>query len=393
MSLFRRSKILSTGLLLALAPLAVLAQIDPTHRNLLQLGYDQPLTGRGPQALYAYYYYNQPDFIRTNVVLRLAIAPVYLDSELAFKQLISPTTDFGIGLYGGGYGDNYYEVRQGQYWREESFDGHGGGASVNLYQLTNPGMEIPLHAVLRGGFRYTTFEGTDRTANAFQTPDDRATGFARAGLRFAGKEPVLYPDLGLEVSAWVERQWRSRHGLYGYAGDRGTESHTDLFWAYAGLNYAWTNIGHKASLAVTAGGSDDADRFSAWRLGGVLPLVSEFPLVLPGYYYQELTARRFVHLYGSYLIPLDAARRWQFRLEAASAAIKALPGFEQRGSWQTGAGCGLTFTPASKTCQIVLRYGYGFNALRDGEEGSHSVGLLVQYDFDRLFAIRRQRSQ
>lgn len=393
MPLLRRLTFLPLGWLMMLNANVALAQIDPIHRNMVQLGYDQPLTGRGPQALYAYYYYNQPDFIRTNIALRLAIAPLYLDGELGFKQLFSPTTDFGIGVNGGAFGENYYEVRQGQYYREESFDGHGGGASLNLYQLMNPGMEIPLNGVLRGGFRYNSFEGTDRTANAFQTPDDRVTTFARAGLRFAGKEPVLYPDLGLEISAWIERQWRSDHDLYGYAGDRGTEAHTDLYWAYAGLNYAWTNIGHKISFAVTAGGSGDADRFSAWRLGGVLPLVSEFPLVLPGYYYQELTARRFVHLYGSYLIPLDAAHRWQFRLEAASAAIKALPGFEQRGSWQTGAGCGLTFTPASKTCQIVLRYGYGFNALRDNHEGSHSIGLLVQYDFDRLFAIRRQRSE
>jgi protease I len=42
------------------------AQIDPYPRSLLQLGYDQSLPGKGPQALYAYYYYNNPDFLRTN---------------------------------------------------------------------------------------------------------------------------------------------------------------------------------------------------------------------------------------------------------------------------------------------------------------------------------------
>lgn len=30
------------------------AQIDPYPRSLLQLGYDQSLSGQGPQSLYAY---------------------------------------------------------------------------------------------------------------------------------------------------------------------------------------------------------------------------------------------------------------------------------------------------------------------------------------------------
>ena len=45
------------------------AQIDPEHRELFQLGYNQPLEGRGPIAGYAYYYHNEPGFIRTNLTL------------------------------------------------------------------------------------------------------------------------------------------------------------------------------------------------------------------------------------------------------------------------------------------------------------------------------------
>ena len=82
---------------------------------------------------------------------------------------------------------------------------------------------------------------------------------------------------------------------------------TDLYWLYAGLSYAWTNTGNQFTFALTAGGSDNADRFSAYRLGGVLPLAAEFPLTLPGYYYQEISARRFVHLSASLRRP--AVRR------------------------------------------------------------------------------------
>lgn len=101
------------------------------HRSLLQIGYDQPMNGRGPQAVYAYYYYNRPDIAGTNVALRLAIAPastwtVNLDSRKCFHR----TREYlGVGIYGGAFADNYYDVRQGNYRLGESFDGHGGGAA------------------------------------------------------------------------------------------------------------------------------------------------------------------------------------------------------------------------------------------------------------------------
>lgn len=368
----------------------LLAQVDPISRNLLQLGYDQSVDEQGPQALYAYYYYNDPTLMASNITLRAAIAPIYLDSELGIREVLTPYTDIGLGLYGGGFGDNYYEVRQGDYVKEESFDGHGGGAALSVYQLLNPGRMIPLHVVARGGFRHTMYDDTSRTADSFELPEDRLTTFVRGGLRLAGKEPVLNPDLGMELSVWYERQWRDNHAAYGLADDRAVASHTDLYWVYANLDYAWTNVGHKISFAVAAGGSESADRFSAWRLGGVLPLASEFPLLLPGYYHQEISAEGFVHFYASYLLPLTASHRWQLRLEAATARLDYLPGLELEDKWQTGAGAGISYTSKSKLYQVVLRYGYGFNAERDGETGAHSVGLLFQYDFEQLFAQRRQ---
>ena len=95
-----------------------------------------------------------------------------------------------------------------------------------------------------------------------------------------------------------------------------------------------------------------------------------------------MTATRFTHFYGSYSIPLDPTHRWDLRFEAATARLDYLPGFEQRSDWQSGAGAALTFAPKQKDYQIVLRYGYGFNAIRHGKEGAQSVGLLFEYDFN-----------
>ncbi len=363
------------------------AQVDPYPRSLLQLGYDQSLSGTGPQSLYAYYYFNNPAFLRTNMALRLAVAPVYFYGELGFRQVL-PRTDFGIGLRGGAFGENYYEINQGQYIKGESFDGSGGGASLNLYHLVDPGYLIPLNVIVQAGGDYTAYSATHKTDARFQLPEDGPSTFARAGLRFAGKEPMLYADLAMEVSVWYEQQWRFNDGPYGFAGDRAVVPSTGLYWLYAGLSYAWTNTGNQFTFALTAGGSDNADRFSAYRLGGVLPLAAEFPLTLPGYYYQEISAAGFVHLSASYVAPLSADHRWQLRLEAASAYVDYLPGFQQPNHWNTGAGPSLSFTSRSEVWRVILRYGYGFNALRDGREGAHSVGVLYQYNFEK----RKQRN-
>ncbi|HMJ92280.1 MAG TPA: hypothetical protein VK530_20835, partial [Candidatus Acidoferrum sp.] len=126
-----------------------LGQIDPAKRQLLHVGYNAFFEGHAPLAAYAFYYLNSPQFYREDLTLRMAIAPVYFDSELGISHALGPNTDIGIGLAGGGFADSYNEVRRGKYYTRESFDGYGGGASVSLYHLFNPSYKIPLHGIVR----------------------------------------------------------------------------------------------------------------------------------------------------------------------------------------------------------------------------------------------------
>src|SRR5947199_10858371 len=94
------------------------AQIDPETRRLLQIGYNQPLEGQGPIAGYGFYLYNEPHFWATNLTLRAAVAPVYLDIELGFNNLLGPKTDLAIGLAGGGFAKSYSEIPKGVFHKE-----------------------------------------------------------------------------------------------------------------------------------------------------------------------------------------------------------------------------------------------------------------------------------
>ena len=360
------------------------AQIDPTRRELIQMGYNQSLEGRGPLAAYGFYYLNKPNYLdHTNLTLRLAVAPVYMDSELGISQGLGPNTDVGIGLAGGGFADGYSEVHGGDYERDQSFLGHGGEISSSLYHLFNPGSRIPLYGVLRGAAHYSAYADDNNTASNFELPNDQFSFRVRAGLRWGGRQPLILQDLAMEMSVWYEGEFRTEPGTYGYNGDRRLENNSHLFWARALLNYTLPELKHNFGLNLTIGTSMQTDRLSAYRLGGNLPLYSEFPLSLPGYYFQELTARSFVLLGGSYNLPLDTKQRWLFGVSATTAWVEYLDGLQQPGNWHAGVGGGFVYRSPSDSWQVALAYGYGFEAIRNGERGAQSISILVQFDLDR----------
>ena len=362
------------------APIFAFAQIDPVERDLIQFGYNQALEGHAPFAGYAFYYHNQPDFLRTNLTLRLALAPVYLDSEFGFVGGLGPHTDFAIGLAGGGFADSYNEIHGGTYYPSQSFEGSGGEISASVYHLFNPADQIPLNLILRGTAHYSTFARADSTSPTFQLPEDRGEFNVRTGLRWGGIEPTLFPPLAMELTVWYEGQFRTASGTYGFNDDRKVESHSHLFWAEAALSYTLPKSHQNFDVRLMAGTSVDADRFSAYRLGGSLPLVSEFPLSLPGYYFQEISARQFVLLNANYLRPLDKSQRWNLNVNASSTIVDYLPGEEQPGNWLSGVGGGILYRAPSDRFKIMVAYAYGVDAIRSDGRGAHSISLLMQWD-------------
>ena len=380
--LMRRIKSLLHALALLL-PLAAAAQIDPVKRDLFQFGYNQPLEGRAPVAGYAYFYHNQPDFLRTNLTLRVALAPVYLDSELGFNHLLGPNTDFAIGVAGGGFADSYNEMRGGNWIEGESFDGHGAELSASVYHLFNPGDLIPLNFVLRGAAHYSVYEGNDSTAANFHPPADGANYSVRTGLRYGGIEPTLFPDLAMELAVWYEGQFRSHPGAYGFNGDRELESASHLFWASAALSYTLPESKQNFFVRLVAGTSLDADRMSAYRLGGFLPLIAEYPLSLPGYYFQELSARQFALVNASYLLPISPGHQWNLIFNGATAGIKYLAGTEQAGNWVSGVGAGILYRSPSSRYKYIVTYAYGIDAFRSDGRGANSISFLLQIDLGR----------
>ena len=368
--------------LVILLPLASSAQIDPVQRDLIQFGYNQPAEGRAPLAGYLYFYHNQPDFLRTNQTLRLAVAPTYLDSEIGLGHALGPNTDLGLGVAGGGFADSYNEIRGGKWIQRESFDGHGAELSASVYHLFNPDQLIPLNLVVRGAAHYSVYERSE-TAAAFQLPADGTTFNVRSGLRWGGIEPTLFPALAMELAVWYEGQFRTAPGAYGYAGNYGLNPVSQLFWASAALSYTLPESQQNFFARIIAGTSADADRFSTYRLGGFLPLIAEYPLSLPGYFFQELSASKFALINASYILPVAPDQRWSLILNGATASVAYPSGTDQTGNWVSGVGAGIIYRAPSDRFKCILAYAYGVDAFRSSGRGANSVSILLQFDLEK----------
>lgn len=358
-------------------------QIDPEKRQLFQLGYNYHVTGEAPLNAYGYYYFNQPGIWRTNLTLRLAIAPVYMDGELGISEALGPHTDLGLGFAGGGFAESYFEFREGDWIEGESFTGHAGGAGLSVYHLFNPGSLIPLSLVLQAAPHFNAYEDDEDTDPAFVLPENQWSLRYRAGLRWGGREPLLNPRLAMEVSAWFESINRLAPGAYGFNGDREVNEWVHNLWGRALLIYTIEGWEHQFEINLSGGTSWEADRFSAFRLGGFLPLAEEFALLMPGYYFQEISAVSYGYFGLAYRVPIDDANRWQWKVFATGALLDYLPGLEFEDDFLSGAGTGVGYNAPSGSWQAMVAYGYGFQAARPDEFAGHSIGFLLQFDLER----------
>ena len=378
------SRLLAGAAALTLVAFNASAQIDPAPRQLLELGGDASVTDSGPMGAYAFYYWNMVNVPTTNQFLRLVIAPVYVDSELGFKGLLGEHTDLGIGAFGGLYANSYQEVDGGRWYKNQSFNGNGGGASVSLYHLFNPDQHIPLNGVLRARMNYESFDTTSDTANNFVLPESQPVITYRAGLRWGGKEPMLGPVLAMEVSGWYELEQRTAPGGYGFGNDRELERVSQRFFGRAQLNYTTLESKHYIVAGLQGGGTVNADRLSAYRLGGVLPYTKEFPLNIPGYYFQELSAKSFGLAYAGYTIPFGSQDQWSLIGNGGAALVDYVDGTGQAGAFNSGIGAGVGYNAPSQRWKVMSLFGYGFEARREHGQGGYSLGMAFQYNFGSL---------
>lgn len=355
------------------------AQIDDTKRLLLEGGYEGGLGSPGPASPYAFLYVNRPGAAGPGSAWRLALAPVYLDTELGLPRAFGGRTDIGLGFSGGGYAFGNAQVHRGDEKTGESYIGHGLAPSVSLYPRIGDVGQVPVSGVFRLSAVYTDFQRADRTDESYEPPPDEWTGVARAGVRAGGVEPGMDRGRAAEASLWAETRVRDRPASYGYAGDRYARRNVNLIWARVQLSLPAGSA--RVSGGLNAGSGGQIGRLTAYRLGGMLTQTSEFPLILPGYFAQEISARRFVHAWAQTALPAGDSKRFTIEFTAAAANVSPVRGTDPGGVGHAGLAAGFGFSPPDGALRAGLTYGFAPTALRGKRRGAQAFALVVEIDF------------
>ncbi len=357
------------------------AQADPQRRANLEIGAEGPLRGDGPLAGYAFFLLNRPHFIDDDFYLRVIFAPTYFMADLVRDRWPADGHALGIGLAGGFFPYNFEEFRSGQHRERESFWGHGGETTLSYYRRTSLFERLPVEGQLRLRPQLVVYQHGMDTDSRFRLPADTVLYTGRAGIRVGGVPPELLPELALEASIWYEPSYRTEAGPFGLPErPQETEHFTQRAWARVGGVFA-VSRGHTVQGFFTAGTTEDTDALSAFRLGSALPFRSEFPLVLHGYFVDEVFARRFWLVNLAYRIPLwNGAERVKLQLSLDYARVDYLEGHELPRHGLRGAGADLSIA-LTRDVTLMLGYGYGWDAPRNGGFGGHEAHTLLELKF------------
>jgi hypothetical protein len=139
--------------------------------------------------------------------------------------------------------------------------------------------------------------------------------------------------------------------------------------------------GHTIEAKATAGFSHDVDLLSSYRMGSALPFRTEFPLILHGYFVEEVFAKRFWLVNASYRFPAwPGSRNVQLRISFDMAGVDYVDGHSLPREHLRGVGADMSVAVTPRVT-VVGGYGYGLDAPRNGDFGGHMLHALIEVKF------------
>jgi hypothetical protein len=353
--------------------------IDAESRTFIEGGVETPLKGNGPLTGYGYLFYTRPHFLDQDLYLRVVVPPGYFISELIKDHWPSQNSAVGIGLSGGFFAESQTEFLDGHYEKDQSFNGDSAGGTLAYYlRGVKIGGVLPMEGQIRVNPKFVWYDRTSDTSHSFRLPENTAIYDARVGIRLGGVPPELFPNAALELSLWQTFSYRDKAGQYGYPGQPQESEHfTQRTWTPMGGIFTFS--GTQASAFLNAGIAENTDPLSAFRMGGGLRLRAEFPLLVHGYYVEEIFAGKFLLVNFAYRFPIWPGQDLvHLQLLADYARVDYVRGHSLPRSNLAGVGANLSVA-IMKRVDLVVGYGYGINAPRGRSFGGQEFD--AQFEF------------
>jgi len=364
---------------LCLLATSVFAQVDIEHRRTVTLqGSLAVFRGEDKFDGFGYFWFNENNYPWTNTALRVIFAGVYIDTELSYYVAGNTNTAIGIGVGGGMLVDSVLPYSNGRQLADQAIDGGDVGGHIFINQtIPNP---TPLPLNVRGTYSVYKFNyDIGDSVQNFVCPSDFVVQTIQGELRFGGIEPGLLSKRGAEFYVEGDANYRSGFDAFGPVGGPvlGDKSEYDRVLASLGaiLPAGPVTVGARVCGAY----GENVDELSAWKLGGNLINVEPYSYTLHGYYLREIFADRFIMSNLALSIPVQEKHNIaiHFYGDWANAHLVA-PSLREHNYF--GTGTGLSFRAPWKT-DVLLSYGYGFNAERNGASGGHEVTLGLEREF------------
>ena len=246
--------------------------------------------------------------------------------------------------------------------------------------IPNP-TPLPLNVRATYGANGAFYRPSDTTRD-FTLPATFLTQTVQGELRFGGIEPGLLARRGAELYLAAESSFRSGFTTFGPNGAP-FPSHSQyerFFGSVAGKIPAGPTT---IAMRLSGGLGEHLDELSAWKLGGNMVGIEPFSYTIHGYYTREIFAEDFILGNLAFSFPIADQQHVAGHLYADYAAAKTLDVTTgQLEEWHSffGVGAGVSFRAFWKS-NILVSYGYGINALRNGDHGGHEIGAALEKEF------------
>jgi hypothetical protein len=356
------------------------AQVDVEHRRLLTLQSGMSVY-HSEEALngYGFFWFNENHFPWDRTALRLNYAGIYLDTELSYFLPVETVTAVGIRLGGGVYCDDVNPYIQGERIASQEFRGDAGLVSVFVnHEVLKIAGQLPLNVRATYEARRTSYRKTSHTSD-FVLPPDFFTHTVQGEIRLGGIEREITSRQGLVAYVLADANYRDDFQAFGPVGA--------LFPKYSDYQRLLAQLGAKIPidnttwfLLFTGGTGHHLDELSAYRLGGNIVNADPVIYTLHGYYTKEFFARDFGLVNFEVRQEINEQYRVTLHFYADCAAEQSVLPDQTNKRVLPGLGAGIGFRSFWET-DVLLSYGYGFNAVRDGDRGGHEVAIGLEKQF------------
>ena len=371
--------------LLAVAVLGIcvgsgFAQVDTQHRRTLAVQTGASIY-QSEEALsaFGFFWFNEDRFPWTNTALRVIFAGIYADAEISYYVAGNTNTAIGAGAGGGLYVDSINPYLKGERLARQSFHGDSVGGRVFINQtIPNP---TPLPLNLRGSYFVSQSDYHENSStDKFRLPPEFATQTIQAELRFGGMAPGLLSKRGAELYLAADANYRSGFERYGPVGGPVLGHQSEYERVFGSLG-AKLPVGPLAVSARLAGGyGTDIDQLSAWKLGGNLVSIEPYAYTMHGYYLRELFTDRFLLSNLALSVPVNDEHKVAVHFYGDWARARGVLPLLREYHNYFGTGAGVSFRGPWQT-DFLVSYGYGINAVRNGDHGGHEIALGLERQF------------